>query len=55
MAGTSRQVPVADANTILLLFWFLIIVGGLYWLYSTLRRIEKTLVEIRRLLESRAT
>jgi len=55
MAGISRQVPIIDANTILLLFWFLIIVGVLYWLYSTLRRIEKTLVEIKKLLESKTS
>jgi hypothetical protein len=55
MAGVSRQVIAVDINTIFILFWFLIIVGVLYWLYSTLKRIEKTLVEIRKLLESKTS
>ena len=55
MAGISRQVPIVDANTILLLFWFLIIVGVFYWFYSILKRIEKTLVEIKELLERKTS
>jgi len=53
MAGISRQVPATDANTIFLLIWFLVFVGVLYWFFSTLKRIEKTLLEIKRLLESK--
>jgi len=55
VVGISRQVPAADANTIFLLLWFLVFVGVLYWFYSTLKRIEKTLVEIKKLLESKAS
>ncbi|HXW95843.1 MAG TPA: hypothetical protein VEJ19_09080 [Nitrososphaerales archaeon] len=55
MAGISRQAIAIDTNTIFLLFWFLIIVGALYWLYSTSKRIEKTLVEIKKLLEGPTT
>jgi len=53
MAGITRQALGVDTNTIFLLFWFLVIVGVLYWLYSTLKRIEKTLLEIKKLLEGR--
>jgi len=53
MAGISRQAIAIDTNTIFLLFWFLIIIGVLYWFYSTLKRIEKTLLDIKRLLENR--
>ena len=55
MARISRQTIAVDANTMFLLFWFFILVGVLYWLYSTLKRIEKTLVEIRKLLESKTS
>jgi hypothetical protein len=53
MAGISRQAIAIDTNTIFLLFWFLILVGALYWLYSTLKRIEATLLEIKKLLENK--
>jgi hypothetical protein len=53
MARISRQTIAVDANTMFLLFWFFILVGVLYWLYSTLKRIEKSLSEIRKLLESK--
>jgi hypothetical protein len=53
MAGISRQAIGIDTNTIFLLFWFLVSVGILYWLYSTLKRIEKTLLEIKRILENK--
>jgi hypothetical protein len=53
MAGISRQALGIDTNAIFLLFWFLVIVGVLYWLYSTLKRIEKTLLDIKKLLENK--
>jgi len=53
MGGTSRQAIAIDTNTIFLLFWFFILVGVLYWLYATLKRIETTLLEIRKLLENK--
>ena len=55
MAGISRQALGIDTNTIFLLFWFLIIVGVHYLLYSTLKRIEKTLVEVKKTLESKTS
>ena len=53
MAGISRQTIAVDANTMFLLFWFFILVGVLYWFYSVLKRIEKTLLEIKKLLENK--
>jgi hypothetical protein len=55
MAGISRQAIAVDTNTIILLFWFLIVVAVLYWLYSTLKRIETTLLEIKKLLENKTS
>ena len=55
MAGISRQAIAVDTNTIFLVFWFLIIVGVLYWFYSALKRIEKTLLEIKKILENKTS
>jgi len=55
MAGISRQAIGVDTNTIFLLFWFIIGVVVLYWFYSTLKRIEKTLLDIKKLLENKNT
>jgi len=55
MAGISRQAIGVDTNTIFLLFWFIIGVVVLYWFYSTLKRIEKTLLDIKKLLENKSS
>jgi len=55
MEGISRQTIGVDTNTIFLLFWFLVVVVVLYWLYSTLNRIDKTLLEIKKLLENKTS
>ena len=55
MAGISRQTIGVDTNTIFLVFWFIIVVVVLYWFYSTLKRIEKTLLDIKKLLENKNT
>lgn len=54
MLGSSRQVPSLDITSLLSLIWFLIVVGVVYWFYKTLKRIEQTLLDIKRLLESKA-
>jgi len=47
-------VPSLDITSLLSLIWFLIVVGVVYWFYKTLKRIEQTLLDIKRLLESKA-
>ncbi len=41
-----RQQPGFDTTSIISLVWFLIIVVGFYWFYTTIRRMERTLKEI---------
>ncbi len=55
MTGITRQTIGVDTNSLFFLLWFVVLVGALYWLYSALKRIEKTLLEIKRLLESKAS
>jgi hypothetical protein len=50
---SSRQVPIIALNSLISLIWFLIIVGVVYWFYKTMRRIEQTLLDIKKLLESK--
>ena len=54
MLMPSRQVPVLELNSLISLIWFLIIVGVVYWFYRTMKRIEQTLLDIKKLLESKA-
>lgn len=49
----SRQVPV-DTTSLISIVWFLIIVGFAYWFYKTMKRIEQTLMEIKKLLEGKS-
>jgi ABC-type multidrug transport system permease subunit len=51
---SSRQVPINVLNSLISLIWFLIIVGVVYWFYKTMKRIEQTLLDIKKLLESKA-
>jgi hypothetical protein len=59
MARLSRQVPATDLNTLLSLLTALVylVIGGLilYWFYNILKRIERTLAEIKKVLESKAS
>jgi len=50
----SRQVPALELNSLISLIWFLILVGVVYWFYRTMKRIEQTLLDIKKLLESKA-
>ena len=54
MAGIARQLSSDTISTLVSAIWFLIIIGVVFWFYSALRRIEKTLVEIKKLLEGKA-
>ena len=53
MLSSSRQVPMLDITSLISVIWFLIIVGVVYWFYKTIKRIEQTLLDIKRLLESK--
>jgi len=54
MLMSSRQVPTLELNSLIALIWFLIIIGVVYWFYKTMKRIEQTLLDIKKLLESKA-
>jgi len=41
-----------DFNSLLNLIWFVIVILVLYWLFTTLRRIERTLQEVKKKLGS---
>ena len=49
MAGLSRQAAGFDVNSLITLFYVLIF----YWFYRILNRMEKTLLEIKQLLEGK--
>lgn len=53
MSRLSRQVAF-DTTSLISIIWFLIIVGVVYWFYKTMKRIEQTLLDIKKLLESKA-
>jgi len=53
MAGFSRQVVSVDVTSLIILIWILFSFLVFYWFYSILKRIEKTLQEIKKLLESK--
>ena len=53
MAGLSRQVVAFDVNSLITLFWALFYVLIFYWFYRILKRMEKTLLEIKQLLEGK--
>jgi len=59
MTKFSQQVPATDLNSLLSSLTALVylLIGGLilYWFYGILKRIEKTLTEIKKLLESKAS
>ena len=53
MADFSRQVIGSDVTSLITLFWILFYFLVFYWFYSILKRMEKTLLEIKKLLESK--
>lgn len=53
MAGLTRQAVSSDAASLVYLFFFLIYFLVFYWFYSILKRMEKTLVGIKQLLEGK--
>jgi len=44
-----------DITSLLSLIWFLIIVGAVYWFYKSIKRIEQTLLDIKKLLENKTS
>jgi hypothetical protein len=53
VAGLTRQAVSSDAASLVYLFFFLIYFLVFYWFYSILKRMEKTLVGIKQLLEGK--
>jgi len=55
MANLSRQIVGGgfDVASLITLFWILFYFLVFYWFYRVLRRMEKTLLEIEKLLESK--
>ncbi len=49
----SRQVPNVDLSSLTAIVYLLIYFLIFYWLYSILKRMEKTLTEIKKLLEGK--
>ena len=54
MLRLSRQVPILDLNSLLIFAWFVVVVWILFWFYSTLKRIERALEEIKKQVGVRA-
>lgn len=54
MAGLSRQFASDSFSQLVTIIWFLIAVFVVYWFYRALRRIEKTLSDIKKLLEGKS-
>lgn len=52
MLGPSRQVGF-DTTSLITIFWVLIYVGIFYWFYSSMKRIERTLEDIKKQLEGK--
>jgi hypothetical protein len=51
MAGFSRQIVGSDVTSLITLVWILFYFLVFYWFYSILKRMEKTLLGIKKLLE----
>jgi len=54
MSNSSRQVPSIDTASLISIIWFLVVIGVFYWFYRTMKRIEQTLSEIKKAIESKA-
>jgi uncharacterized protein YoxC len=48
MLRLSRQIIAVDLNSLFSLVWFVIVLWILLWFYNTLKRIEKSLEEIKK-------
>ena len=53
MVGSTRQTVGLDISSLISVFWILFYALVFYWFYSHLRRMEKTLQEIKKALESK--
>ena len=49
-----RQSIGIDLTSLISLIWLVIIVGILFWFYNTIKRIEHTLLDIKRLLDEKS-
>ena len=54
MVRLSRQVPSVDLSSVTAIIYLLIYLLIFYWFYSILKRMEKTLTEIKKLLEGKS-
>ena len=54
MAGLSRQVTSDTVSSLITVIWLLIAVVIIYIFYRALKRIERALLDIRKLLESKS-
>ena len=54
MVEVARQTVVFDVASLITLSWILFYFLVFYWFYRILKRMEKTLLEIKKLLESKA-
>ena len=55
MMRLSRQVPNVDLSSLTAIVYLLIYFLIFYWFYSILKRMEKTLTEIKKLLEGKSS
>ncbi len=53
MVDSTRQTVGFDITSLISVFWILFYVLVFYWFYSILRRMERTLQEIKKALESK--
>lgn len=53
LTGLSRQIG-SDLTSLISLVYLVIYFVIFYWFYSTMRRMEKTLLEIKKLLETKS-
>jgi hypothetical protein len=53
MTNPSRQVATSDVASLVYVLFIVLYFLVFYWFYSVLKRIEKTLLEIKKLLEGR--
>jgi hypothetical protein len=55
MLRLSRQVPNVDLSSLTAIIYLLIYFLIFYWFYNILKRMEKTLTEIKRLLDGKSS
>lgn len=54
MGASSNQVPAVDTASLLSILWLLFYAVVFYWFYSFVKRLERKIDEIRKLLETRS-